>query len=144
MANAALGVDIALDGSLSWQAAEGNDMKTTDTNDIALVDDLDVVRQALFKRLNTRKGDLWAHPDYGCGIWDILSDLMTDTWYKEAVSTIQECINDDPRAQVVSVTYSAVPQNRQVAFTITYRIISDGRQDNLVWNYAPEAVTASV
>ena len=141
--NQALGIDIALSGVSQWTDSSG-DLSVSTTNDLQTVNDLTVVRQAFIKRLNTRKGELWAHPEYGCGIWDILSELMSDTWYGQAVATVTECINDDPRAQVLSVTYEAVPQERQVTFTITYQILSDGRQDNLVWTYAPEAVTDSV
>ncbi len=61
----------------------------------------------------------------------------------EAVATIREAINDDPRSSVVSVTYEAVQQERYVIFTIVYQVI-DGRQDNLIWDYAPEEVTGSV
>lgn len=144
MANKALGIDITLSGSLHWTDAATGDIQTTQSNDLSIIDDLMVVKQALLKRLSTRKGELWAHPDYGCGIWDILSELMSDTWYAEAVATIKECINDEPRAKVISVSYSSTPQDRQVIFTISYQIVDDGRQDNLVWDYAPEAVTDSV
>lgn len=144
MKNPNLGIDIALDGNLGLLGAtDSTDIKISQTNDIALIDDITGVRQALFKRLNTRKGELWAHPEYGCGIWDILSEPMTDTWFMEATATIRECINDDPRSSVVSVNYSAVPEERYVVFAIVYQV-EDGRQDNLVWNYAPEAVTESV
>lgn len=135
-ANLDLGIDILLTGNANLSATSG-DLSTTSTNDIAVVDDVENVRQALIKRLNTRKGDLWAHPDYGCDIWDILSDPMTDAWLKSAVQTIADAINDDPRSQVVKVTYESVQQERYVIFTIIYEII-DGRQDNLVWNYAEE------
>lgn len=140
--NKALGIDIALESNSNLLVATG-DIQTTVTNDLSTVDDLEVVRQALVKRLNTTKGGLWAHPEYGCDIWDILSDPMTDTWFKQAIAAVIECINDDPRAQVISVTYDAVPQERQVVFTIVYSVV-DGRQNNLIWNYASEAVTDSV
>jgi phage baseplate assembly protein W len=144
MANSKLGVDIALDGGLSLLFASGsNDLKLSQTGDVSRIDDLSNVRQALIKRLNTRKGELWAHPEYGCGIWDILSEPMTDTWFLEALATIREAINDDPRSSVLGVTYEAVPQERYVIFTITYQVL-DGRQDNLTWDYAPEEVTDSV
>ncbi|GMB00226.1 GPW/gp25 family protein [Pelosinus sp. IPA-1] len=140
--NKELGIDIALEG-LSWEVAIGNDIKITDTYDFQLIDDLAVVRQAIIKRLNTPKGKLWAHPDYGCEIWDLLSEPMTDTWFMEAITAIHTCINDDPRAKVVDATYEAVLQERQVAFSITY-VINDGRQGNLVWTYSSEAVMQSV
>ncbi|MDF2568615.1 MAG: hypothetical protein K0R55_219 [Sporomusa sp.] len=144
MANQALGIDIALSGALHWSAEATGDIQTTLSSDFSKVDDLTVVKQALVKRLSTRKGDLWAHPDYGSDIWDILSDPMSDTWYLEAVATIKECINDEPRAAVISVSYNSTPQDRQVTFTISYQIVDDGRQDNLIWDYASEAVTDSV
>lgn len=144
LANKALGIDIALSGVLQWTDAATGDIQTTQSNDLSTVDDLAVVKQALIKRLNTRKGDLWAHPEYGCAIWDILSEPMSDTWYAEAVATIKECINDDPRAKVINVSYDSSPQDRQVTFTVSYQIVDDGRQDNLVWDYDSEAVTNSV
>jgi phage baseplate assembly protein W len=144
MANQALGIDIALSGILQWTDAATGDLQTTSGADLTTVDDITVVKQALVKRLNTRKGDLWAHPEYGCDIWDILSEPMSDTWYLEAVATIKECINDEPRARVISVSYTSIPQDRQVTFTISYQIVDDGRQDNLIWDYASEAVTDSV
>jgi phage baseplate assembly protein W len=142
MKNPKLGVDIALEGSVSLLCAAG-DIQTTGTQDVALVDDLAVVRQALGKRLNTRKGDLWSHPDYGCGLWDRVSELLSDTWFMQATAAVRECINDDPRTEVVSVNYEAAQEDRQVTFTVVYRV-ADGRQDNLVWSYAPEEVNRSV
>ena len=62
---------------------------------------------------------------------------MTTEWFARAVAALTDCINDEPRARCVSVTYAAVPQERRVAFTIRYQII-DGRQDNLIWDYAAE------
>lgn len=144
MANKALGIDIALSGVLQWTDTATGDIQTTKSNDLSTVDDLTVVKQALVKRLNTHKGDLWAHPGYGCAIWDIISDPMSDTWYLEAVATIKECINDEPRAKAISVSYVSIPEDRQVTFTVSYQIVDDGRQDNLVWDYDSEAVTDSV
>ena len=144
LANSKLGVDVALDGSLSLLTSTGSsDLKASQSGDVAKIDDLNTVRQALVKRLNTRKGELWSHPAYGCRIWDILSELMTETWYMEATAAVREAINDDPRCSVVSVSYEAVPQERYVTFTMVYRV-ADGRQDNLIWDYVPEEVTDSV
>jgi phage baseplate assembly protein W len=142
MKNLTLGIDIALDSTNSMLTGT-SDVKNTITKDLATVDDVDVVRQALIKRLNARKGDLWAHPEYGNDIWDLLSDLMSDDWIKQALIAVQDCVNDDPRAQIVEVTYNAIREERQITFNIVYQII-DGRQDNLVWDYAPEAVVDSV
>ncbi len=141
MANLTLGIDIALTGTADMLT--GTSDICTAGNDLASVEDVDVVRQALILRLNTPKGDLWAHPDYGCDIWDLISEPLSDDWVKQAVNAITECINADARTQAVSVTYDIAYVERTATFKIVYQIV-DGRQDNLVWGYATEAVTNSV
>lgn len=144
MINRRLGIDIKISGTDGWTDTAEGDLTVSAFDDIAMVNDIAVVDQALKKRLNTRKGELWAHPDYGNPVFDILSELMSAEWYVEAVACLVECINEEPRAECVNVTYSSTPEERRVEFTIKYRILSDNRTANLNWEYNPEAVESSV
>lgn len=143
MKNKNLGVDIRITGANDWLTPESGGIVLAATGDMETVDDVDLVDQALKLRLNTRKGELWAHPAYGNPVFDILSDLMSPEWFSHAVDGLTECINDEPRAQCVDVSYEAVPQERRVAFTIQYRIV-DGREGSLVWSYASEEAIENV
>lgn len=144
MINKKLGTDLKITGTAGWFTTTHGDLAVNDFSDIGTVYDLAVVDQALKQRLNTRKGDLWAHPEYGNPVFDILSDLMTQEWYMQAVALLKECIDDEPRAECVNISYTSTPQERSVVFTIQYKIVGDGRQSNLNWAYAPEAVESSV
>lgn len=143
MKNKKLGVDIKITGANEWLAPDSGGIVLAGTGDMATVDDLALVDQALKLRLNTRRGELWAHPDYGNPVFDILSDLMSDAWLANAVNGLTVCINDEPRAECVSVSYEATPQDRRVTFTIRYRVI-DGREASLIWNYASEEAIGDV
>lgn len=137
MVNERLGRDLRITDTDNWLNPESGGLVLSDHGDADTIDDAALVDQALRLRLNTRKGELWAHPDYGNPVYDILSDLMTDEWFARAISGLTDCINDEPRASCTGVTYTAVPQERRVEFTIQYKIV-DGRQGNLIWNYAAE------
>ncbi len=144
MINKRLGIDLKITGNAGWFSTTQGDLAVNDFADIGIVDDVAVVDQALKQRLNTQKGELWAHPEYGNPVFDILSELMSNDWYMQAVAGLKECINDEPRAECVNISYDSTPQERRVEFTIRYKIVGDGRQGNLIWDYAPEAVEASV
>lgn len=143
MVNEKLGVDLKITDTDNWLSPESGGLVVTASGDAATIDDAALVDQALRVRLNTRKGELWAHPEYGNPVYDILSELMTPDWFARAVAGLTDCINDESRANCVGVTYSAVPQERRVEFAIRYRIV-DGRQNNLIWNYATEEVIGNV
>lgn len=144
MINERLGRDLKISGTAGWLSTAQGDLAINDFADISTVNDIAVVDQALKQRLNTRKGELWAHPGYGNPVFDILSELMSQDWYMQAVAALKKCINDEPRAECVDVSYTSVPQERRVEFTLQYRIVGDGRQGNLIWQYTPEAVEDSV
>lgn len=144
MINKRLGIDLKITGNAGWFSTTQGDLTVNDFEDISIVDDVAVVDQALKQRLNTRKGELWAHPEYGNPVFDILSELMSNDWYMQAVAGLKECINDEPRAECVNISYDSTPQDRRVEFTIRYKIVGDGRQGNLIWEYASEGVKASV
>lgn len=142
MGNYQLGVDIKLSGG-SWFDG-GSDIIVTDRGDIDAIDDIDNVRQALFRRLNTPTGDLWAHPDYGNAAWDILGDCMDDDFLAKALDAIHDCINAEPRVKLIDVQQEVQQENRIVIYSITYSILDDTREDNLVFTIDLERVMTSV
>lgn len=136
--NPALGVDLRLENSGDWLGSGTADLAATADSGINTIDDADNVRQALLRRLNTPKGGLWAHPEYGNPVWDILSEPMSETWLAQAVWLVRECINDEPRAEVVSISREAIPAKRVVRFTVVYRVTGDDELKNLVWDALKE------
>ena len=127
--NASLGVDIAITASYEEGAGE----VFVQNGDMQAVNDKENVRQALIMRLHCPKGTLIRHPEYGNGIYDKLSELMSDEFLALATADVQECINQEPRTELVSVTPLAMPRERMVQFTIQYRIKGTPGIENLVY-----------
>lgn len=143
--NPQLGVDLKLEGGGgNWLAGDKSDLVVSDRGDLATVDDLDNVRQALIRRLNTTKGDLWAHPDYGNDVWALVSEPIDDNFKAQALANIKDCIAQEPRVKLLEVTAAETPVSRMVDFTIRYQILSDTRVDNLIWTIDTERVMNSV
>lgn len=127
--NASLGVDIAITASYEEGAGE----VLVQNGDMQTINDKENVRQALIMRLYCPKGTLIRHPEYGNGIYDKLSEPMSDEFLALATADIQECISQEPRTELVSVTPLSMPRERIVQFVIKYRIKGRPDVDNLVY-----------
>lgn len=122
MANQKLGVDLA-----------GPDLVPTYQGDAALVDDRANVRGAIMRRLNTPLGGLFAHPEYGNPVHDLLSEPMDEAWSGKAVAGIRQCLNQEPRIKVESMWVGMLPELRLAVFTIEYSVIDTPGSENIVW-----------
>ena len=144
MANPYLGVDVQLDADMSWTGTSTNcDVNIDSRGDLTLTDDIANVRQSLLFRLNTKFGDLWAHPDYGCGVWDLLSSPLSSTNLSIAVAAIKDCVNYDPRTTAINVSYAVDYVARFVSFAIVYNILdecSDSLALDINWEGAAQSV----
>ncbi len=138
--NEQLGRDLRLSGG--WNAGE-TDIQVKH-GDLATVDDLDNVRQALFLRLNTPLGDLWAHPNYGNAAWDIIGEGIEEGMLARVLTAITECVKAEPRVELISISQTEYPEERTVSHTITYKVLNDTRTDNLVFTIDLERVMNSV
>ena len=136
MKNEQLGVDIRLGAD--------DEFVVSDTGDLAGVDDIENVRQALILRLNTPQGDLWAHPEYGNGAYDILSESMSDDFLARALDAIRECVNQEPRVRLIDITQEVYHEDRMIIYTLQYEILNDTRTDNLVFTIDVKRVMESV
>lgn len=122
MANPKLGVDLA-----------GPDLIPTYQGDVALVEDKKNVKGAILRRLNTPLGGLFAHPQYGNPVHDILSEIMDQAWAGKAIAGIRQCLDQEPRVKVETVDVDMYPEQRLAVFNITYRVLDEPGAENLVW-----------
>ncbi len=122
MANPKLGVDLA-----------GLDLHTTYQGDLALMQDVDNVRAAIHRRLETPLGGLFSHPDYGNPLHEYLSEQMDSTWEGKAIVGIKECLKQEPRITLKKVEISINMESRKAAFSISYLVLNAPGEDNLVW-----------
>ncbi len=129
--NTKLGVDIAV----TTLNAGGAGVLSVSGGDMQAINDAENVRQALIMRLYCPKGTLIRHPEYGNGIYERLSEPMSDEFIALALADIAECFNQEPRTDLVEITPLAMAAERIIQFTIKYRIKGSPGVENLVYNY---------
>lgn len=62
--------------------------------------DLELIKQDLINHMHIRQGEKLENPEFGCIIWDLLFEPLTDNLKDAIASNITEIINYDPRIQV--------------------------------------------
>ena len=126
-----LGKDLKLEDATFFDGLSGPEV--THLKDFETIHSADNVRQALLIRLNCRKGDLWAHPNFGNPVWDMLSRPMDENFIGDATRGIKECLSAEPRAELIRIEAQPDYLSRQIDFTIRYRVLGDPKSHNLVW-----------
>lgn len=91
--------------------------------DYVMVSGTDNLQQALERRWGTRKRALFYAPDYGNGVYDLLSQPITSNWIDQATRAASQCILDDPRVSDVQVTVTPNPQKRTVVFQFQWTAV---------------------
>jgi|GEM_PF-1576805 Gene 25-like lysozyme. len=127
-----LGKDLKLEKPTYMEGLSGLEINTS--KDMGLIHSADNVRQAILMRLNCQKGNLWAHPEYGNPLLDMLSLPMTEDFVHEATRAIKECLLAESRAELVEIVPEIEAIHRRIAFTIYYRVLNDPKPHNLVWS----------
>jgi len=83
--------------------------------------DIDLIKQDILNHFNTKKGQRLMNPDFGCIIWDLLMEPMTDQVKELLVDDITKICNFDPRAVPTEITLNDYPSGYVVELTIQIR-----------------------
>jgi len=62
--------------------------------------DLELIKQDLINHMHIRQGEKLENPEFGCIIWDLLFEPLTDNLKQAIADNITEIVNYDPRIQV--------------------------------------------
>jgi phage baseplate assembly protein W len=82
-----------------------NKLQTTQSKSIKTIDKIENVKQAVYNRLRTRRGELFGHTDYGTDLYTLIGKPITATNIKLAKLYFLEGIIADPRIdRVVNVS----------------------------------------
>jgi phage baseplate assembly protein W len=82
--------------------------------------DLSLIKQDLINHLHIRQGEKLENPEFGCIIWDLLFDPLTDDLKDVIAENITEIVNYDPRVKVDSLIVSQFESGIQVECELTY------------------------
>ena len=129
MSEAYLGVDVRFD--------EEGDLAVGRTGDLELAVGRDCLLQDIRDRLGSLPGDLYSHPDWGCGIGRLLGAPDTPLNRALAVRHLRITLEDEPRIESESVSITPLaftPEEKR--FEIRFRPIGRAVPESLVWSLA--------
>ena len=123
-----LGKDILFD--------EDGDLSVSPTGDLEMATGLECLKQDLRDRLETMPGDLYAHPDWGCRIRQLLGALSTPLNRALAVRYLRLAALDEPRIRKETVQI-LVRQFTTEQKVFEIRFVPKGfyTQQSLVWGF---------
>lgn len=87
--------------------------------------DVQLVRQDLLNHFHTRKGERVLRPDFGCGIWDLLMEPLTETVKNQILSEATRICQSDPRVTILQITPSYSEHSVSIDFVLKYNSLQN-------------------
>lgn len=82
--------------------------------------DIGLIKQDLVNHFHIRQGEKLENPEFGCIIWDLLFDPLTESLKEAIAQNVTEIVNFDPRVKVDSIIVSQYDSGIQIECELTY------------------------
>lgn len=82
--------------------------------------DLALIKQDLLNHFHVRQGEKLENPEFGCIIWDLLFDPLTEELKELIATNVTEIVNYDPRVKVDQLIVSQYESGIQIECQLTY------------------------
>jgi len=134
-----LGIDLVL-ADLDLTLSGDGDFAITNDGGVTLMQDVQHL-------IDTLPGDLYAHPDYGCGLQAMVGEEDAAGFAALATRIITDAMIHDvgigPRINHDSLVVAVTAGATSAAIAITYQAIGSSRTStlNLVWGYGYQEAT---
>jgi len=92
----------------------GSEFKTVTTTDFELA------KRDLMNNFNVRKGERVMRPEFGCVIWDMLFEQLTEAAHSTIIDNVTAIALSDPRLDVVSVLPTTYEHGIQILISLRY------------------------
>jgi phage baseplate assembly protein W len=92
---------------------------STGTQNFALYD-FELIKQDLLNSFHVRQGERLMNPTYGCVIWDLLFEPLTDDIRELVLQNVNQILNSDPRIQASNVIVTTYDTGLQIEAVLTY------------------------
>lgn len=128
--NILLGREIALNAN--------DDIMFTSNNDVRLNTYSDNIKQAIFNRLRTPKGQYAKYPYYGSELYKLISMPQNDASLIYAYNIVYECLVQETRIKSIdgiTCNYVKLGQNYLLKIQINVKLIDDPNKYNFIFDY---------
>jgi phage baseplate assembly protein W len=109
-----------LTGATTPKTYKGFSTVNTDTENFALFD-FELIKQDIINHFYIRQGERLMNPEFGCVIWDLLYEPLTDETRFLITENVSSIINYDPRVSTDQVIVTPYESGIQIQCTLTYR-----------------------
>lgn len=109
-----------LTGATTPKTYKGFSTVNTGTENFALFD-FELIKQDIINHFYTRQGERLMNPEFGCVIWDLLYEPLTDETRFLITENVSSIINYDPRVSTEQVIVTPYESGIQIQCTLTYR-----------------------
>lgn len=82
--------------------------------------DFELIKQDLLNHFYVRQGERLMNPTFGCIIWELLFEPLTDQLKALIIDNVETIVNYDPRVQASKVMVTAYDTGIQIEYTLTY------------------------
>jgi hypothetical protein len=90
-----------------------------DTENYALYD-YQLVKQDLLNSFYIRQGERLMNPTYGCIIWDLLFEPLTDGLKNLILQNVQQIVSNEPRVRADQILVTPYESGIQIELQLTY------------------------
>jgi phage baseplate assembly protein W len=109
-----------------------------DKGDIKPAKDEESIRQSIRIILGTAKGERVMRPDFGCGIYDLVFEMTTDSTAGKISQAVREALlRFEPRIDVIDiqVTPKSDEEGQKIFISIDYQVRATNNAFNLVYPF---------
>ena len=109
-----------------------------DNGDIKPAEDEESIRQSIMIILSTAKGERVMRPDFGCGIYDLVFEMTTDSTAGKISQAVREALlRFEPRIDVtdIQVTPKSDDEGEKISIGIDYQVRATNNAFNLVYPF---------
>lgn len=114
------------------QQYKGFSTISPDTENYALYD-YQLVKQDLLNSFYIRQGERLMNPTYGCIIWDLLFEPLTDGLKNLILQNVQQIVSNEPRVRADQILVTPYESGIQIELQLTY--ITYNLQQSLQINF---------
>lgn len=82
--------------------------------------DVALIKQDLINHFHIRQGEKLENPEFGCIIWDMLFEPLTDMMKELIAKNVTDIVNYDPRVSVDRITVDSYESGIQIECDLTY------------------------
>jgi len=101
------------------QQYKGFSTISPDTENYALYD-YQLVKQDLLNSFYIRQGERLMNPTYGCIIWDLLFEPLTDGLKNLILQNVQQIVLNEPRVRADQILVTPYESGIQIELKLTY------------------------